>query len=163
MTHAILTILFIAALLPGLLVAFVPGLPAMIYMLAVAAVYGIIDRFDVLSYTEIGILGVVAFIAMTIDFISGAIGAKWGGAHLSSIFVGFVGMVIGTFFIPVPIFGSFIGLITGIFIGEYYRKHSISDARRAAMGGFLGAMVGTAGNVVASIIFIALFIVFVFN
>lgn len=163
MTHNILTILFIAALVPGLLISFVPGLPAMIYMLSVAAVYGIIDRFTTLSYTEMGILGAVAFAAILIDFISGAIGAKWGGAHLSSIFAGFAGMVTGTFFIPIPIFGSIVGLVGGIFIAEYARKKNLRAAERAAIGGLIGAIFGTTGNVIASIAFLVLFIVFVFN
>lgn len=143
--------------------AFIPGIPNLVYMFIVALLFAINDNFLHLTVTNILILGIISLVAMIIDFLSGAIGAKWGGAHWVSIFTGFVGLVLGSIFIPIPILGSLIGMFLGVLIPEWYRTGDLKIANRAAVGSFIGTIAGTVIRVVVSFIFLILSIIFVLN
>jgi uncharacterized protein YqgC (DUF456 family) len=101
--------------------------------------------------------------AMLIDFISGIVGAKWGGAHWSSIASGIVGLIVGSVFIPIPVVGSLAGMFLGVLSSEYYRTHNLKKAEKAAMGSFFGFIAGTGVRIIASVVFLILFIVFSWN
>ncbi|MBI5134197.1 MAG: DUF456 domain-containing protein [Candidatus Taylorbacteria bacterium] len=152
---------FIAALvllLPGIAMAFVPLLPALPYMFAVALTYGLIDGFSALSGKEIAILLCIALVSMAIDQISGVLGAKLGGAHARSLLWGIAGGVFGT--LVVPALGSFAGLFVGVLAGEIYYKKTGRTAFKAAGGALLGAVAGVAVNVVLAVAFAFCFFFF---
>jgi uncharacterized protein YqgC (DUF456 family) len=114
-----------------------------------------------LSGTEVGILAAIVGIAMLIDMFSGVVGAKWGGAHWSSLLSGIIGLVVGTFIIPIPILGSLIGLFLGVLISEWYITRDMRKAQKAALGSLAGSAVGITANVIAAILFVSLFLFFV--
>jgi uncharacterized protein YqgC (DUF456 family) len=161
MPYILLVTLFSLALLPGIFLSLVPGIPGILYMLAVAIGFGFVDHFAHLSGLDIGILSAVVALALLVDFVSGIAGAKWGGAHWSSILWGIVGLVLGSLFIPVPIFGSIIGMFLGVLASEFYRTKDVRLANKAAVGSFIGWLVGTGIKVIASIVFMVAFIVLV--
>ncbi len=143
MPHILAVILFSILLVPGILLALVPGIPGILYMLLVAVVFGFIDHFAHLSGLDITILSILAAVTLFVDFISGILGAKWGGAHWSSIIWGTVGLVLGSFFIPIPFLGSVIGMFLGVLGSEYHRTKDVRMANKAATGSFLGWLAGT--------------------
>ncbi len=163
MSHTVITIVFALLLIPGLIMAIVPGLPGLLFMLMVTLVFGLIDHFTHLTLGNLGILAAVAAVGMLLDLFSGIAGAKWGGAHWSSLLYGLGGLIIGTIAIPVPIIGSVAGLFLGILFAELYKTSNMKKARRAALGGVAGSVVGMAGNVVAGVALLALFVVFAWN
>ncbi|MEY2664266.1 MAG: hypothetical protein RIT04_74 [Candidatus Parcubacteria bacterium] len=158
-----LTIVIVATifLLPGIVMALVPGLPGLLYMFIIACIFGLVNSFVNLSGTEVGILAAIVGIAMLIDMFSGVVGAKWGGAHWSSLFSGIIGLVVGTFIIPIPILGSLIGLFLGVLISEWYITRDMRKAQKAALGSLAGSAVGITANVIAAILFVSLFLFFV--
>lgn len=161
MDNTILTIIATFLLIPGLVGVVVPLLPSLPYMFVVALIYGAIGRFAHLTGQEILILGGLAAASLTVDYLSGLLGAKYGGASSKSLAGGLVGLLIGLFLLP-PI-GSIIGLFLGIYLSEMYLRRSRQQAIRAATAGLLGSLAGIVINLVLALIFIGLFINFALN
>ena len=162
MTNTVLVIVAIVLLLPGIAMAVLP-IPGLLYMFVIALIYGLMDHFLHLSGPEVGILATIAGITLLVDFFSGIIGAKWGGAHWSSIVWGLVGLIIGSAVIPIPIVGSVAGMFLGVLTSEFYRTRDARQAQKAATGSFFGWLFGTGFKVVAALVFLGLFIWFVLN
>lgn len=160
MSYDILVVVFSLVLIPGLIMAIVPGLPGLLYMLVIALIFGFIDQFTHLTLGNFGILAAITAVAMLLDLFSGIIGAKWGGAHWTSIVYGLAGLIVGSLVIPVPIVGSLAGMFLGVLFSEWYRTANIKKANKAAVGSFAGSLVGMVGNSVAAVAFLTLFIVF---
>ena len=160
MTYIAWLIIAAVLLLPGIAISVLP-VPGILYMLAIAAMFGILDHFVHLSGLDLGILSVLALVTLAADFWSGIAGAKWGGAHWTSILWGMVGLFVGSVVIPIPFFGSVIGMILGVLGSELYRTKNIQAAQKAAAGSFFGWLAGTGFKVVAAVIFLVLFIVLV--
>lgn len=163
MTYITIFIISIVLLIPGLIMSFIPSIPNLVYMFLTVTIFGFYDKFTHLTPTNILILGIISMLAMIIDFISGIVGAKWGGAHWTSIISGLIGLIVGSAFIPIPIFGSLIGMFLGVLASEFYRTNDIRKANRAAMGSFFGTVAGIGVRVVASFIFFILFIIYAWN
>jgi uncharacterized protein YqgC (DUF456 family) len=156
-------IVTIILLVPGIIMAIVPGLPGLLFMLLIATIYGLFDHFTHLTLGNLGILALITAVAMLVDLFSGIIGAKWGGAHWSSIWYGLLGLVVGSIVIPIPIIGSLAGLFLGVLGAEWYRTSSIKKANKAAMGSFAGSIVGMVSNGVAALTFVILFGIFAWS
>jgi len=95
--------------------------------------------------------------SMLVDFLSGLLGAKFGGASSKSLLVGIVGFVLGM--IALPPLGGFIGMFLGILLGEIYFLGKTKTAVRAAQGAVLGAITGMVINLLIGIAFITMFLV----
>ena len=160
MTDIFILVAASVLLIPGILMAIIPTVPGMLYMLVIVLVYGIYDHFVHVTWIEFGILAAITAVAMIIDTVSGLIGAKWGGAHWSSIVSGIVGLILGSALIPIPIVGSIIGMFFGVLASEWYRTRNMSQAHRAATGSLLGTLAGAGVKIVAAIVFLVLFIIF---
>lgn len=153
-------ILVMAALLiaPGILMAFIPMLPALSYMFVIALVYAIYGGFTIVTGTEIAVLLAIVVVSIVIDHSAGILGAKYGGAHTKSLLWGMLCAVIGTFILPS--FGTFIGLFVGVLGAELYYKKSHDQALKAAGSALLGTAVGVIVNVALAATFTGLFLYF---
>lgn len=160
MSTVLLSIIAAMLVLPGILMAIVPGLPGHIYMFTVAFMFAAMTHFTIITQSNLIVLAVVTLISMVFDIFSGVAGAKYGGAHWSSLIAGTVGLVAGTIVIPIPIVGSVAGLFIGVFLYELYRGRDVALARKAATGSFVGSLVGIAGGVSMAILFMGLFVYF---
>ncbi len=137
----------------GVILPVVPGVP---YMFVIALLYGFIDTFEHLTPTELTTLGVVALSSIIIDYLSGMIGAKVGGASREGVRYGFIGLVIGTLIFP-PL-GSILGLFLGVLAGELSKRRSQQQAIKAATAGLIGSLTGIGINLILALVFVALFI-----
>ncbi|RJQ32328.1 DUF456 domain-containing protein [Candidatus Parcubacteria bacterium] len=153
-----LTILFAVIMTPGIILSFIPMMPAFPFMFLIAGIYGLLDKFTHLSLTEFGILGGILVLSFIIDYSAGALGAKYGGASKKSLIWGFAGLLIGL--LVFPPFGSFLGLFLAILIAEYARTKNQKKALRAASGSLFGSFAGVLVNVVLSMVFVGLFVFF---
>lgn len=158
MSHLVLIIVFSLLMLPGIIGILVPVLPGIPFMFAVALIAAFIERFQYLSSRELLILGLIALVSLLVDYFSGVLGARFGGASKGALYYGFLGLIIGVVIFP-PL-GGIIGLFIGIFIAEMAQKRSRSQAARAAAGGVIGSLAGMMVNLVLSLAFIVLFVVF---
>ncbi len=159
MSDTVLLIVFGALLLPGIAGAVMPVLPSTPYMFIVALIYGFVVGFSALTGTELAILAALALVSLLIDYLSGVLGAKYGGAAARSLGVGMLGLIMGLILFP-PL-GGIIGLFIGIFIAEYYRHNNQERAVRAATSGLIGSLVGIGINLLIAVAFFALFLYFV--
>ena len=158
MDYSLVLTITILLLIPGIVVSFLPALPGLVYMFVVAVLFAWYDHFMHITGHAIFILGMIALCAMVVDTLAGIIGAKFGGAHWSSLISGFVGLIFGSFFVPVPFIGSLIGMFIGIMVSEWYRTQDPQKAIRAALGSFAGTVAGTVVKVVCALVFFGLFI-----
>lgn len=150
-------LIFVAILLmlPGLAGVLLPAVPGLPYMFLVALIFAIIDGFTHIRPYEVSILIGIVAISIAVDYMSGILGAKYGGASKQGLLSGLVGMLGGTIFFP-P-FGGIIGLFIGIFLAESYGRRTRQEALKAASGGVIGSVASIAINIVLGLIFIGLF------
>ncbi len=156
-----LFVVFALALLPGIAMAFVPGLPSMLYLTTLALLYGFLNGFERLTVKNIIILAILAAAAWVIEYSAGLVGANLGGARKRSMLWGFLGLIVGaTLFFP---FGGVLGLFTGILLSELSMRRPRKEAFRAATSSALGVSVGIAINILLATVFFTLFIIFAFS
>ncbi len=153
-------ILLFTLLFVGVGIAAIPSLPGLLYMFLVVVGFSFVDHFKHFTGLDILIFGIITAVAMLVDFFSGILGAKWGGAHWTSLFSGFAGLLLGSFFIPIPILGSMIGMFLGVLISELYRTKNVTNAGKAAAGSFLGSVVGMVVNIFCALLFFGLALYF---
>lgn len=158
MTHTVLVTVFGLLLLPGILMALIPMLPAFWYLLAAAALFAVIDGFTHLTAANLAVLGGIFAASILVDWSAGLFGAKFGGAAWKSLLYGAAGGIVGVLIFP-PL-GIFAGLFVGVFVGELIRRRSEREAMRAATGALLGSVAGVMINASLAAIFIVLFIAF---
>jgi uncharacterized protein YqgC (DUF456 family) len=158
MTNILLTIVFAVLMLPGLTGILIPVLPGIPFMFIVALIFGLIDKFVHLTTIEIIILLGLTLISLVIDYASGILGARIGGASAKSTLGGLIGMIIGL--IIFPPFGGIIGLFLGIAITEIAIHNNNKKALKAATGGVIGSLAGIILNLILALIFLTIFIIF---
>jgi uncharacterized protein YqgC (DUF456 family) len=120
-------------MLVGLAGSVLPGLPGVPLIFISALVYAIVTDFEVVSGLTIALLGVFAAIAVVLDFVATAYGARrfgasnWGTA--GGAIGGIVGALIGALFLGIgALFGLLLGTIGGVFLGEYLRRRDRETA-----------------------------------
>ncbi|MCC2632013.1 MAG: hypothetical protein K0S20_712 [Patescibacteria group bacterium] len=158
MNHQALVLLFAVCMLPGLFGVLVPVLPGIPLMLLVAIVFGFVDGFEHLSGTEISILAVLAAVSVAVDYFSGSLGARYGGASARSAGIGILGFLIGSLLLP-P-FGGAIGMVLAIVGSELTLHKDGKRALRAAGGSLLGTVLGIMTNLLLAAAFLFMFIRF---
>jgi len=157
MNNVLLIIIFVILMIPGIAGAFLP-LPGLLYMFIISLIYGFVDKFQNLQPWELGVLAGIALVSIINDYLSGLIGAKYGGAAQKSMLYGIIGMIVGL--IIFPPFGGLVGVFVGILIAELIRGTNQNKAVRAATGGLVGSIVGMVVTLVLAIIFLFLFTIF---
>ncbi len=158
MMETALLIVFVLLLLPGVVGIFIPVLPGIPLMFFMALFFAVLTGFNRLTGTEIGYLGFIALSSLVVDYLSGVIGARYGGASRKSLGYGLLGILAGTLLMP-P-FGGIIGLFIAITISEISQFGDRDKALKAAQGGVIGAVVGIGINLILALLFIGLFIAY---
>jgi len=146
-------------MLPGIVGILVPVLPGIPYMFVVALIAALIEKFWYLTTSDLFVLGIIAAASMAVDYFSGILGARFGGASKSALYYGFIGLIIGL--VLFPPFGGLVGLFVGIYLSETAQKRSRGQAAKAATGGVIGSVAGMVINLALSLLFLVLFIIFV--
>lgn len=148
----LLAALTVVAGLAGTVVPALPGVPLVFAGLFIGAW---IDNFEVVGWGTLGILGVLAVIAWIVDFVAGALGARYMGASVRSFWGATIGAVVGLFFgIPGLLLGPFLGAV----IGELSGGRDLVRSGRAGVGAWLGIVVATAVKLAIAFLMIGLFL-----
>lgn len=143
-------------MVPGLAGVILPLFPGVPYMWLVALIFGMVTRFSELTLPEFGMLSALAALSLAVDYFSGVLGAKLGGASMRSLSLGLGGLMLGIFLLP-P-FGGIVGLFLGILIGEIREAGDRNKAIKAATGGLIGVVAGSITNLAIGIWFIGYFV-----
>lgn len=104
--------------------------------------------FSIFTLALIVILGLIGEI---VEFFAGMGGAKRSGASwkgaLGAFAGGLAGGIIGTFLIPIPVFGTLVGACAGAGLGTWIVEHAIlgktmDESVQSGMGAGIGVFVG---------------------
>lgn len=138
-------IIFTIAALFCVLLTCIPTLPGVPILFGTIFIYALITNFSTLGLMTLLAFGILALLSLFIDYSSGLIGAKLGGANKKSLFFGIAGLLIGM--LVFPPFGAFLGMFVGVFIAELLQFHDHLKALRAASFSLLTTVLGAVANV----------------
>jgi uncharacterized protein len=114
-------------MLVGLAGSVLPGLPGVPLIFISGLVYAIATDFEYVGGLTIVLLGLFAALALVLDFVATAYGARrfgasnWGtaGGAIGAI----LGALVGALFLGIgALFGLVLGAIGGVFLGEYLKR-----------------------------------------
>jgi uncharacterized protein YqgC (DUF456 family) len=107
------------------------GVPGSWALIGFALIYAWITHFHFLGLDTLIFLLALAAISEIVEIMAAGVAAKAAGgssrASLGAIGGGFVGGIIATFFIPIPIVGTLIGVVAGAFVGSLILEQSLNS------------------------------------
>jgi uncharacterized protein len=129
-------------MLVGLVGSVLPGLPGVPLIFLSALVYAMVTDFELVGVAVIVLLGLFAAVALVLDFVATAYGARrfgasgWGTA--GGALGGIVGALAGALFFGIgALFGLILGTVGGVFLGEFLhrRRAHPTTGEQAPRGG----------------------------
>lgn len=147
--------LTVILLLVGLVGSVVPLLPGPVLIAVAGVVHTLLRPESGMGLWGFIIMALLLILSFVLDFVSGAVGAKWFGASRWGVAGVFVGGIVGMFFVP---FGLVLGpLIGGIAFELLFAKKELHPAAKSAWGSLLGTGVGMVLRLIISLAMIATF------
>lgn len=129
----------VALILVGLATVPVPTVPGAAIAFLGIVLIGWADDFVRIGSTALLWLGVVAVVASLIDNVTGALGARYGGATRWGVIGALVGAIAG---LPFGLPGVILGPLVGAVVLEYAKNPDVSRAASAGVGTLLGFLAG---------------------
>jgi hypothetical protein len=153
-------ILALLIMLVGLAGNVLPGLPGTPLVLIAAILHRLYFGQASVGNLMLLILVLLTGLAIALDYLAGAMGAKKFGATWRGAVGAAVGGLIGLFFnIPGIILGPFIGAT----LFEMAGGQQFKPAAKAGFGAMAGLLVGAVGKLSLSAVMIGLFVISVFS
>ena len=159
--HILAAVLIIAGLC-GTVVPILPGMPLMFAGMLLSAWVG---HFETINLTVVFLLAALTVIALIVDFIAGALGAKRVGASKLAIIGATIGTVAGLFTAPL---GLLVGPFAGAAIGEYLHQRNekdsddtqtqLSQATKVGIHTWIGMAIGIGVKVALAFVMLGIFI-----
>lgn len=136
--------LLVLAGLAGAILPIIPG-PPMIFGGLWLATW--VDGYQHVSGWTIGVVAILGIIAMALDYVAGAFGAKRVGASKMAVWGALIGTVIGMFF---GIAGIILGPFVGALVGELLNGKSVLRSTNVGIGTWIGMLVGMMAKLMLS-------------
>lgn len=137
--------------LVGLVLPAIPGPPILFLGLWLAAWA---EDFDHVGMVTLAVLAVLMLLAVVLDFVAGALGARRFGASRWAVGGAVVGAVVGIFFgLPGILLGPFVGAV----LGELVSGRALDAASRAGIGATIGLLLGTAAKLAIGFTMVGIF------
>ncbi len=144
--------LIVIAGLAGTVIPALPGVPLVFAGLLLSAWIG---NFETIGWITVGILARLAIVAWAVDFLAGALGARYLGASSRAFWGATFGAIAGIFFgLPGIVLGPFIGAV----LGELSVGGDLLQSGRSGLGAWLGMVVATAAKLAIAFLMIGLVI-----
>ena len=124
----------------GLILPVLPGAP-LIFIGALLAAWA--ENFQYIGLWSLVAIGVLALLAVAVDFIASAFGVKRFGASGRAVTGATIGALVGLFF---GIVGVLVGPFVGAVVGELTVRRNLAAAGRAGVGAALGLALGAAAK-----------------
>lgn len=151
-----ITLYVVAALLilvgvAGTILPLLPGVPLVWAGMFLAAW---VDGFTRIGAFTLILLGVLAALAMLLDFIAGLLGAKKVGASALALWGSLLGAVVGIFFgLPGLIFGPFVGAVGG----ELAAGRDVMRSTHVGLATWIGLLFGTLAKIALACTMLGIF------
>jgi uncharacterized protein YqgC (DUF456 family) len=136
--------LFVVLWLFGVVLTFVPFVPATLVILLAAFLHELLVGFRELSLEAWLLLGVLALLAMVLDNLAALLGARRYGAGRAGLWGAFLGGLLGLF---LGVFGVLFLPFLLAWLFEYLSGRKPEEALRAAWGTLVGLMGGVVAKV----------------
>ena len=137
--------------LVGTILPMLPGVPLVFGGLFLAAWLGDFQRVGAGTLT---LLGIMALLALAIDLLASALGARRVGASRLALLGAGVGSILG-------LFGGLVGLLVlpfvGAVVGELLAQRSLGQAGRAGFATWLGLMLGSVAKLAIALSMVGVF------
>ena len=147
----------LAGMLAGLIGTVLPVIPGTTIIFAAAVVHRLmLGEAHSIGWWTLGSLGVLTAASLSLDILSGSLGAKWAGATRWGALGGIVGAVVGLFFFPL---GLFLGPMIGVLLGELLGGKKLLPAGKSTWGTMLGTTAGLIVNLLIGLLMVAWFLV----
>ena len=148
----VLAALIVISGLIGTVVPAIPGVPMMFAGLLLAAWS---TGFETVGWGTLTVLAVLTLIAIVIDFLAAAFGAKRSGASPRAFWGATLGAIVGMFFgLPGIILGPFFGAVAA----ELSAGHGTRQAGRSGYGVWVGLILGTAAKLSIAFLMLGIFL-----
>lgn len=147
------TILMIATVV----LSFIPILPGPVLAWAVASIFGAVEGFQRMTPVAVLVATLIMVVGATSDFWLRWFGIRTGGLSCRTTLGGFIGAMVGTAAIPIPVLGTLIGAVAGSALIELLRLGQMREAMRA---GRVAAKMFVVGYVVQVVTTVAIFAVY---
>lgn len=138
--------------LAGSILPILPGVPILFGGLWLAAWVGGYQYAGLWTLVIIAILGIIALL---LDFVAGAFGAKRVGASKSAIWGSLIGTIVGMFF---GLLGILFGPFVGALLGELTNGNSVLRSTHVGIGTWIGMLLGTLAKIALSFMMIGVFL-----
>lgn len=150
----LLALLAVALVLGGLAGAVFPLLPGPPLVFAGLWLGAYADDYQHAGYKTLVLIAVIGALAILLDFVAGAFGAKRVGASPQAVTGAALGTLVGLFLgLPGLLFGPFIGAV----LGELLAKRSPGQAAASGLGTWLGLLLGAIAKLALSLMMIGVF------
>lgn len=106
-------------------------------------------RFGDFTFNQLVILGILAIGVTVLDYIVPIWGTKKLGGSKYGVWGAAIGLVIGLFFGPV---GIILGPFLGALVGELIKENDSNRAFKAALGSFVGFLLGIGMKLAVSLV-----------
>ena len=136
--------LFVVLWLLGVVLTFVPFVPATLVILLAAFLHELLVGFRELSLGSWFLLGLLALLAMALDNLAALLGARRYGAGRAGLWGAFLGGLLGLF---LGVFGVLFLPFLLAWLFEYLSGRKPEEALRAAWGTLVGLMGGVVAKV----------------
>ncbi len=151
----IATILMIA----GLMLSFVPVMPGPVLVWAVAIIFAVLEGFQRMTPAAVLVVTLLMIGGSASDLWLPFFGIRTGSLSCQSTLGAFIGGILGTFLIPVPIAGTLLGSVIGALLVEFIHRREVRQAARAGKTAFKMYLLSYAVQLVASIAIFAVYVV----
>lgn len=155
MESLLLWLLVVALVLVGLAGAVLPAIPGVPLVFAGLWLAAWIDDYARVSGWTVAVLGVLVVLALSIDLVAAALGARRVGASGRAIAGAALGTLVGIFF-GLP--GLLIGPFAGAVLGEMSVHGDVDRATRVGAATWLGLLFGTLAKLALSLAMVGVFV-----
>jgi uncharacterized protein YqgC (DUF456 family) len=135
-------LLAVALLILGVIGSVAPTVPGVLVSVAGVLIYWWSTGFTEPGNLFIGFTVFLGIVAVSLDWFSGAVTAKYGGASTQTSVAAGIAGVLGFLFLGGPV-GVLIAVSATVFIREYFRTGEAREARKAAVYSVLGLVFST--------------------
>lgn len=138
--------------LAGTILPALPGVPLVFAGMWLAAWVGDYGRIG--TWTVV-LLGVLAGLAVLLDFVAGILGARRVAASPAALWGAAIGTVVGLFF---GLAGLLLGPFIGALVGELSSGGTLGRSTRVGVATWIGLLFGTLGKIALSFTMLGIFI-----
>ena len=136
-----------------------PALPGHVLIFAGLFLAAWADSFTRVGVWTLALIGVIAALSYTVDFVAAALGAKRVGASPRAVVGAGLGTLLG---IPFGLPGVFLGPLAGAVLGELSVHRQWGRAAGVGLAAWIGFLIGTVVKVALAFMMIAIFVAALF-